>query len=384
MILGSRTRRSRGLICLIALGARGGVLTAVKHMSLIFEELGFKSIIIDNRSLLSRNCLSLCDVVHVNGFLSILDTAKILIYAREKTKIITLHGWVIDEAKLYLFVSEENVFKRVMRFLFTYVNWLIHKLIVIPLFYDLVTSVSDITARKNKIKSIVIRNPLVPALVNEKINKCDISINKKQDEIIGVTYVSIGGNKILSIPRLVKLILKVNASLKNMGSNKRVKLYIFGKDLPKRLVKIISNTPCIKYVGFSDCFLSYLKQADIMVLGYTMPELGYAVLEAAYLGIPIAKFTEDPDEEELVNQINAIIAREEKEMIEKLVYFVTNIDKLKPMLGNNIRDHILKTHLKQIKFQWRLILENVLEKGSHKRKVSVFDDRRKAIYLFVV
>jgi thiosulfate reductase cytochrome b subunit len=81
--------------------------------------------------------------LYTHGVLSVLSSSKLLVL--KTRKVLTLHGWVLDEAKAFYIA----------------INWLLHRLIFIPLVYDYVTAVSHITAKKNGVKALIVLNPMI-------------------------------------------------------------------------------------------------------------------------------------------------------------------------------------------------------------------------------
>jgi len=336
-------------ICIVGpFGFPGGVARSVFYMALMYRLAGFDVVPVPYPK---RVSLRSCDVIHTQGplFLSFL---KMLAENRKAVKIITFHGWVFDERLFNLRYGESNVLKRVVKFVFSVLVWLLNKAIFLR-FYHIKTAVSKITARKNGVNALVIPNPYV----EKRVTCID---NPYSPDDVGyvkfVTYVSIGGGKILSVFRLIKIVLILNKLL--MPLNKKVKLYIFGKDLPSSIRSLIDKySEYITYMGYRADYLCYLKYADLFLAGYAMPELGHAVVEAIAMGVPVAKFTENAEEEEIVDGVNGILAHSDDEMVKKLYNYVINMKEIKPKLSLSARTTILHNrNIKRVLLKWTALI----------------------------
>ncbi|MDI9624717.1 MAG: glycosyltransferase family 4 protein [Methanothermobacter sp.] len=291
-----------------------------------------------NESEINMELLEKFDIVHVHGPIGIRNTLKL--YKCKKPIILTLHGWVTDEILTEIWTNPSII--NFLYFFYALFNWVLHRLIFIPFIYKgRVTAVSRITMEKNGVKGVVIPNAFIPENVDKKVNECK---NLSFDDFTLITYVSIGGSKVASIPKLSRIITEAN---KRTG--KKIQLLVFGDTL-----KV--DNPYIKMMGYQKDFLCYLKSANMMLLGYEMSELGYAVMEAGYLSVPIAKFK--GEFEELKDGIHGIIAENEEEMIQKLVEAVENPSRLREW-GENLREYILKTRSPSvIAEKWQTFLES--------------------------
>ena len=170
-------------ICIVApLYGSGGVPVSTKNIYFMFRDLGFKVKMIPVELLSRINYhinLNDCYVIQVHGPLPIISLMK-LIFMRRQIKILKLHGWVIDEAKVYLVNPSVRIAKRIITFAKIIINWLIHRIIFIPYIYDTVTSVSRCTAKKNKVKAIVTPNPLCPHVIDKRISQCKVKVYDKK------------------------------------------------------------------------------------------------------------------------------------------------------------------------------------------------------------
>jgi glycosyltransferase involved in cell wall biosynthesis len=265
-----------------------------------------------------------------------------------KRIVLTLHGWVLDEAKAFIFASHtlREKLKKLLIYIIIAINWLLHRLIFIPLVYDYVTAVSHITAKKNGVKALIVPNPMICKSIN-----------------LYITYVSIGGGKIFGVPRLVKILYLLNKKLRSLGVEKHVILHIYGKDIPQNMITSLSRIPYIRFMGYVKDYLDRLKRADLFLAGYTFPELGHAVLEAICAGVPVAKFTEDSELEEVIDGFNGILATSNEEMVEKLTKYILNMDEMKRVLAINAKNTIVKNRdPKYIAVMWRTVINELISR----------------------
>jgi len=319
----------------------GGVMRAVKSQETVYRMLG-ASVETIYASELDGVDLRNYDLIHVHGPLII--RGLVMIRRSRVPAILTVHGWVVDEALTAIRMNPLGNF----HYIFRIMNWLLHRLILIDLIYSAVTTVSEITMARNHLRGVVIPNALITGAVDEAIAGCP---NSDGGECLkAITYVSIGGSKVLSVPRLVKIVEEVNRA-----SSGTMKLLIFG-DVNGR------DTENIKFMGYRDDFLCHLMSANIMILGYEMSELGYAILEAGYLRVPVAKFR--GEYEELEDGVHGIIADDDEDMIKKLTEFAEN-PSLAREWGENLRAHILRTRSPDvIGEKWRHLIDEVTENRS--------------------
>jgi glycosyltransferase involved in cell wall biosynthesis len=144
-----------------------------------------------------------------------------------------------------------------------------------------------------------------------------------------VTYVSIGGGKIESVPIAVATVNHINKLLKMNRLQISVMLEIYGKDIPDNILQMISRLPFVKYMGYVSDFKDKIKGADLFLIPYTFPELGFAALEAVCMGVLLAKLTADPTDEEIVDSFNGILATSPYEMAVKIYNYLLKRDKQK-------------------------------------------------------
>lgn len=338
-----------------------GIYSAIKSYLYCLEMIGYEGHVIDervhtdegrkwhekivhrirNETKIDINFLKKFDAIHVHGPIGIRNTLKL--YRCGKPAVLTLHGWVVDESLTEIRTNPSII--KFLHVLYSLFRWALLRLFLPFIYEGRVTAVSKITMEKNGVKGVVIPNAFIPKDVDKKVANCkDLSF----ENFTLVTYVSIGGSKVSSIPKLSRIIREVN---KRTGKN--VQLLVFGDP-----VKI--DNPHIKMMGYRDDFLCYLKSANMMILGYDMSELGYAVMEAGYLSVPIAKFK--GKFEELKGGFHGIIAETEEEMIQKLVEAVED-PSLTLKWGENIKNYILETRSPGvIAKKWQKFLESTVEK----------------------
>ncbi len=350
-------------VCVIGLepSEMGGVARSTLYLMYLYKILGYSVVWLGSKRIrFSR--LSKCDIVCAQYPLDPESSVKLILLGRKTRKILTLHGWVLDETKIFVFTSRD--LKDKIKILFVYImvaiNWLLHRYILIPFVYDYVTAVSYITAKKNNVKAVIIPNPTIcrDSELSKKLHKNATDIR----EVVFVTYISIGGGKILSIPRLVNIVNSLNKRLSNLGVKERVVLHIYGKDVPHHIVDVLSKFPCVKFMGYVKDYPDRLKQSDLFLAGYTFPELGHAALEAMCAGVPVAKFTEDPKLEEIMDGFNGILALSDEEMVEKLLNYVLNMNEMKNKLAINARNTIVKRRdPRRVAIMWKILIESIAQ-----------------------
>lgn len=317
---------------------KGGVVRAVKSQEVVYRILGaevetFYASHLDDVNLADY------DLIHVHGPLKLGGILKVR--RSGVPAILTIHGWVLQEALTALKTDPGGN----IHYIFKIINWILHRLIFIRFIYrDRVTTVSEITKKKNRLRATVIPNALITDEIEGKVSECP---DLQGDGVTAVTYTSIGGSKVLSIQRLAEVISEVNRK-----AGCRIRLLVFGES-PE------IEDDCIEFMGYRDDFLCHVRSADIMLLGYDMSELGYAVLEAGYLGVPVAKFR--GEFEELQDDVHGIIAEDDSEMIEKLIRFIENPSK-GPVWGEKLKEHITETRDPlRITDKWAMFLGDIMK-----------------------
>lgn len=313
----------------------GGVMRAVKSQETVYRMLGASAETV-HASELDRVDLRDYDLIHVHGPLII--GGLMMIRRSGVPAILTVHGWVMDEAITALRMNPRGNF----HYIFRIINWILHRLIFIPLIYSRVTAIARIKLEKNGINGVVIPNAFITADVDKKVANCK---NLSFDDFTLVTYVSVGGSLIKGMERLSRIITEVNKR-----TDRKIQLLVFG-------TPVETDNPHIKMMAYRDDFLCYLKSADMIILGYEMIELGYAAMEAGYLSVPIAKFKSEF--EELEDGVHGIIAESEEDMIKKLVKTIEDPSLVREW-GENLRAHVLKTRSPQvIGEKWRRLIRGV-------------------------
>jgi len=280
-------------ICLIGPSPKekGGPAKSTLYLAYIYKKMLGYNVVWFGSNNIRLSDLSKCDIIHSQGPLSFIAMIK-LILLRKPRKILTLRGWVLDEAKIRVLSSHDakEKLRNLLIYTCTAVNWIVHKLILIPFVYDCVTAVSHITARKNCVNALVIPNPTICGGFGLPRDHS----NRTPNEVLLVTYVSIGGGKVLSIPRLIKIVKLLNKKLESLSIDKHVILHIYGKDVPPNIIKVISRTRYVKFLGYVNDYLDRLREADLFLVGYTFPELGHAALEAICARVPVANSPRTP------------------------------------------------------------------------------------------
>jgi glycosyltransferase involved in cell wall biosynthesis len=364
----NRTKEKR--ICVVGPppSERGGVSRSTLMIIYIFRKiLGYNTIFLpiclldivrDNRVLkLFRSC----NVIHLQ-YPTILLLLLLFTTARRPKIILTLRGWVIKEMLIY-FRSDKKTFRRFFKLVYFMVLWNLYRYLLSRSVIDYITSVSRITARENGIHdAIIVPNPFSCRSLDDPCK--DYSMSHKHNFRI-VTYVSIGGGKIESIPTAVTIVNHLNKLLKKNNSEISAVLEIYGKDIPDNIIQTISRLPFVKYMGYVSDFKERIKGADLFLMAYTFPELGFAPLEAVCMGVPLAKLTADPTEEEIIDGFNGVLATSLYEMAVKIYNYLLKKDEQKCYIAKNAISTILRKRDPQvISLYWKYIFGSLL---SHER-----------------
>jgi glycosyltransferase involved in cell wall biosynthesis len=163
--------------------------------------------------------------------------------------------------------------------------------------------------------------------------------------VIFGTYVGAGGwiEVLLRLVGIVRVIYLINRRLKELGNKQQVILHVYG-DVPPILLEALSKYSFVKFIGYLEHleFIRRLSTADLFIERFPLPELGYTTLEAMCVGIPVAKFSMDPELEEIVDGFNGILATSDEEMVEKLTKYILNMDEMKRVLETNAKNTIVK------------------------------------------
>lgn len=317
-IINQKSFRGRIKIGVVAVvDKKGGRKTFINNLSKALVQYGYNArlVTLEEASISELNDF---DVLCFSDCFFGKNTWKIL-FVRPK-KILTVHGWVKKEAILEL---KRNTFKVKIRILVSLISWKI-----LPSFFKIITSPSINTAKVNGLKHVeIIKNGI---FINDYSAILPIDIRTNDHQFVFVTYSSAGGLN-LSTERVIRVLYKLNEQLKDKG---QVILLVFGSPLNT------CDSNLVRYMGYSTDFVRYLKGSDLFIMGYSFSELGYAMLEAGALGVPTAKFTNDKTSDELMDNETAILANDEDEMVEKLLYYLTNIDVFKPKLGNALQKYV--------------------------------------------
>jgi len=345
---------------------KGGVAQAtLMHIYIFRKILGCYTILFPSNllNMLRDNRLSKllrsCHVIHLQGPL-VLPLLVLFTTARRPKIMMTLHGWVIKEALIYYSRSNEKTLRRFLVLIYIMVLWNLYRYLLSRLIIDYITSVSKITARENGIRNaIIVPNAILCKLLDDP---CKDHSKRHKHNFRIVTYVSIGGGKIESIPIAVTIINHVNKLLKLSNLQISAILEIYGKDVPNNIIQTISRLPFVKYMGYVSDFKERIKGADLFLMAYTFPELGFAALEAVCMGVPLAKLTADPTEEEIVDGFNGIFATSPYEMAVKIYNYLLKSDEQKCYIAKNAISTILrKRDPKVISLYWKYILGSLLD-----------------------
>jgi glycosyltransferase involved in cell wall biosynthesis len=346
---------------------KGGVARATLLYINIFKNiLKYNTILVPHTLLdVLRNpgilkLLRLCNVIHLQRPQT-LPLLVLFTTARRPRIILTLHGWVIKETLLGFSRFSKKTYRELFGLISYIILWSIYRHLLIRSIIDYVTSVSGITARENGInEALIVPNPILC----RPLDSCRTHHSIHYHNFRIVTYVSIGGGKIESVPTAVAIVNHVNKLLKMNNLQMSVTLEIYGKDIPDYILRIISHVPFVKYMGYVSDFKGMIKGADLFLIPYTFPELGFAVLEAICMGIPIAKLTADPTEEEIIDGFNGILATSPYEMVVKIYNYLLKKDEQNCYIAKNAITTILKKRDPQvISLYWKYIFESLLGHG---------------------
>ena len=359
----NRTEERR--ICIIGPlpSEKGGVSRSTLIITYIFRKiLGYNTILLPDSlldSLRDNRVLKLfrsCNVIHLQ-YPTIYLSLLLFTIAKRPKIMLTLRGWVIKEMLIY-FRSNKKTFRRFFGLVYIMVLWNLYRYLLSKSIIDYITSVSKITARENGIRNAII----VPnATLCKPLDPCkDYSRGHNHDFRI-VTYVSIGGGKIESIPIAVTIVNYLNKLLKQDNLQISAILEIYGKEVPDNIIQTISRLPFVKYMGYVSDFKNRVKGADLFLIAYTFPELGHASIEAVCSGVTLAKLTADPTEEEIVDGFNGILATSPHELVMKIYNYLLKRDEQRCYIAKNAISTILRKRDPQlISLYWRYLLESLL------------------------
>ena len=353
-------------VCVIGLlpNEKGGVARATLMYIYIFRKfLGYHTILIpisllgflrNNRTL---KLLRSCNVIHLQGPL-VLPLLALFTTARKPKMILTLHGWVTKETLISFSRSNKKTFRRFLVLIYIMVIWNLYRYLLSRTIIDYITSVSRNTARENGIRDAII----VPnAILCKPLHSCKDYSRRYNNNFRIVTYVSIGGGKIESVPIAVTIVNHINKLLKINNLQISAILEIYGEGIPDNILQMISRLPFVKYMGYVSDFKDKIKGADVFLIPYTFPELGFAALEAVCVGVPLAKLTVDPTEEEIVDGFNGILATSPYEMAVKIYNYLLRRDEQKCYIEENAISTILRKRDPQvISLYWKYILGSLL------------------------
>jgi len=341
---------------------KGGVVQATLMYIYIFRKiLGCYTILFQITLLNIHRVLKLlrsCNVIHLQGPLVLLLFVLFTTVRRPKI-IMTLHGWVIKEALIYYSRSNKKTLRGFLVLIYIMVLWNLYRYLLSRSIIDYITAVSRITARENGIRdAIIVPNPILCRPLDDP---CKDHSKRHRHNYRIVTYVSIGGGKIESIPTAVTIVNHINKLLKLNNLQTSAILEIYGKDLPDNIIQTISRLPFVKYMGYVSDFKERIKGADLFLVAYSFPELGFAALEAVCMGVPLAKLTADPTEEEIVDGFNGFLATSPHEIAVKIYNYLLKRDEQGCYIAKNAISTILRKRDPQvISLYWKYILGGLL------------------------
>jgi len=323
----------------------GGRRTFIDEFSDVLKKKGYTVKVVD-LNMVSVGELNNFDILHFSDHYLRMNAWKLLLVNHPK-KILTVHGWVKKETVHELKHGRPD-FRTVAGGLLSLAIWN-----VVPLLFDIITCPSKRTAEENGLKNAIVMSNAISSKYCESVGEID-DARTKPIEILFVTYVSIGGLKNVGLTQTIRVVKKLNEIL----NNRKVALLVFGKDYYGR-----SRYPYVHFMGYSNEFLGILKSSDLFISGKSFPDLGYAEMEAGILGIPVAKFTEDYETEEIIDGQTGVLAKSEDEMVNKLLDYISDLKNNKQKLGNSFREYINKNKSwNGVIDQWNELFMNCLLK----------------------
>jgi len=309
------------------LDKEGGRRTFVDDFCRALRREGYAVSLIDLDTI-SWRALNGFDILHFSADFLGRNMWKVFL-AQHPKRVLTIHGWIKKEKLHALKHTRLQPGLRALCRVFFFDLFSLAFLRMAPFFFDAITCPTENTVAENGLRNVTI---ISNALFVERFCKVDgIDIRRGQDEILFTTYVSMGGLKNVAVGNTVRVVDRLNQILKD----RKVILLIFGKDYLGG-----ETSPYARFMGFSDKFIRILKCSDLFITGKTFPDLGYAEMQAGALGIPIAKFTNNPDREEIADGQTGILAESEDEMVKKLLHYVSDLGNFKRELGNNFRMYV--------------------------------------------
>lgn len=278
------------------------------------------------------------DILHFSAVQ--LRYIKKMLFIIKPKKILTLHGWLKEE--VFYNMDQKNMINKIKMLEY----YLIFSFFLRINYFNKITCPTQNTANKNRLKNaIIISNALFPRDYNKYNN-----LQKIKKKYIFVTYSSEGGKKSQQIKDLINLIIELNTKI-----SIKVELHIFGK------YDESYNYPYIFYHGYVNNFLESLNRADLFITLKDFPDLGYVEMEAGAMKIPIAKLKTSNDEE-IIDNKTGILAKNNDDLIYKLLLYVKDIKNKKNYLGNNFYNYINKEkNWKNIIVIWDMLFKESIK-----------------------
>jgi glycosyltransferase involved in cell wall biosynthesis len=300
---------------------------------------------------ISLKALNNFDILHFSAVFLGKHMWKVLLATHPK-KLLTIHGWVKKESSYRFKHTRVQLGLGASCRMFFFDLFSLAFLKTAPIVFEAITCPTKHTAAENDLRKVTI---ISNAIFTERFCNIDeIDVRRGQDEILFVTYISIGGLKNVAVNKTIEVVRKINQVLKD----RKVILLIFGNDYLGG-----DTSPYVRFMGFSDKFLGILKSSDLFITGKTFPDLGYAEMQAGALGIPIAKFTKNCKTEEIVDGQTGILAKSEDEMVGKILNYVSDLENAKQTLGNNFRKYIEnEKSWSKVIGRWNELFEHVCQR----------------------
>jgi hypothetical protein len=200
----------------------GGRRTFVDNFYEALRREGYNVHLIDLAKI-SLGALNSFDILHFSADFLGKYMWKVLLATHPK-KLLTIHGWIKKENLHALKHTGVQLGLGALCRMFFFDLFSRAFLKTASIVFDATTCPSKYTAAENGLRNVtIISNALFP---ERFCNIDDINVRRGQDEILFVTYVSIGGLKNVAVDKTIEVVRKLNQVL----NDRKVILLVFGKD----------------------------------------------------------------------------------------------------------------------------------------------------------
>jgi hypothetical protein len=173
----------------------------------------------------------------------------------------------------------------------------------------------------------------------EFYSKLKRDISREGDERVKViTYSSFAiSPRLLTQYQILMLMKRVSRNV-----NKKIELVIIDPKAREKRERVLDNLiiRCLKYLPRKD-FLKLLAESDLYIERCIDEELGMASIEAALLGIPIAKLTHPKFVERQDYMDEVIWSWSVKELVYMLSDYLNNAEHWKPFYSKKLRSFVI-------------------------------------------